>query len=69
MVDQAGHLELEEDIEENVWGGLSTHKLREATHSFTLIQALDYHQLSQGWFYYSDFVDIRKFGLMVISLI
>ena len=37
MVEQAGHVELEEDIKEDLWARLSTHKLREATLSFTLI--------------------------------
>ena len=68
MVDQASHAKLEEDIKENLWGGLFPHKLRETTCSFCLIQTLDYHQLSQGWFCYLDSVDIRKLSLMVITM-
>lgn len=68
MVEQAGHLKLEEDIKENLWCGLYSNKPREALVCFCLIQALDYHQLSQGWLHYFDSVDICKLGLMVITM-
>ena len=68
MVEQAWQMKLKEDIKENVWGGLFPYKLRETKVCFWLIQTLDYHQLSQGWFQYFDFVDISKFGLMVHAM-
>ena len=34
MVEQAGHMELKEDIEENVWGRLLLDKLRETKACF-----------------------------------